>query len=229
MKKGIFIVIDGQDGTGKATQTKLLVERMRQEGLPIETISFPQYKNQSAGPLKEYMSGAYGSAEDVSPYQASVLYAVDRFDASKKIRNWLESGINIIADRYVGSNMGHQGSKIADHKERQKYFDWNSEFEHELMDLPKPDMNIVLQIPVEISLELMEKRTQAGGQKHDLKKDIHEMDPNHLKQTAAAYLDLVDYIDYFHGVQCVENNLLLSPDEIHKRIWKKITQTLNLT
>lgn len=229
MKKGVFIVIDGQDGTGKATQTKLLVARMQQEGLDVETISFPQYGQKSAGALEEYMSGAYGAAHEVGPYKASVLYAVDRFDAAKRIDDWLAAGKNVIADRFVGSNMGHQGSKIADPEERRRYFSWNEEFEHGIMGIPKPDLNIVLHIPIEVSLRLMNERAATGNQKHDLKKDIHEADPDHLKKAAEAYLDLVDHIDYFHAIECIENGALLSPEAIHERIWNTITRKLNVS
>ncbi|MBU1126163.1 thymidylate kinase [Patescibacteria group bacterium] len=228
MKKGIFIVIDGSDGSGKATQAKLLIEHMKQEGLAVETISFPQYGQKSAGPLEKYLSGTYGSASEVGPYQTSVLFAVDRFDAAPKIHGWLESGINVVADRYVGSNMGHQGSKIDDPDERKKYFLWNEQFEHDLMGIPKPDLNIVLHVPTNISEQLIAKRDAAGGQKHDLKKDVHESDPEHLKRTEQAYLELAQLYDYFQLIECIENESLLPPDEIHHRIWQIITSQINL-
>ncbi len=228
MKKGNFIVIDGTDGSGKATQTKLLVERMRRENLLVETISFPQYGKKSAGPLEEYLSGAYGEADDVGPYAASVLYAVDRFDAAGKIKKWLESGINVIADRYVGSNMGHQGSKIEDAAERQKYFEWNEHFEHEIMGSPKPNLNIVLHIPYQVSLELMSARTAAHGEKHQLKHDIHESNPDHLRRAEVSYLHLVDLYDYFKMIECLESGKLLPPETIHENVWQLINSQLKL-
>lgn len=227
MPQGKFFVIDGQDGTGKATQTRLLVERLKNEGLTVQTISFPQYNTKSAGPLEEYLSGKYGSASDVGPYRASVLYAVDRFDASFKIKQWLTDGFHVIADRYVSSNMGHQGSKIDDPIERNEFFKWEAEFEYGLLGIPKPDLTIILHIPVEISLQLMQKRTDAGLQKHSLETDVHESDPEHMKKSAQAYIDLCEQHEGFEKMICVENENLLEPNIIHDRIWSLIEKHIN--
>lgn len=220
--RGVFIVIDGTDGSGKATQTKLLIDHMNMEGYPVETISFPQYKKKSCGPVEEYLSGAYGSAHEVGPYRSSILYAVDRFDASQTIRCWLESGKNVVADRYVGSNMGHQGSKISDPKERGKFFEWEMELEHEIFGIPRPDINVILHMPAEIAQELMHERDARGGSKHGLKKDIHESDPRHLKAAEAAYLDMAERFETFFLVECVVDGKLLPAKTIHERVWSLV-------
>src|SRR3989338_3647825 len=144
MPKGKLIVIDGTDGSGKATQTKLLVDRLNRENHPTVTISFPQYGAKSAGPLEAYLAGKYGSANEVGPYRASILYAVDRYDASARISEDLGNGKIVVADRYVLSNMGHQGGKIAGEQERRKFYAWEDELEHELFHIPRPDLNIIL-------------------------------------------------------------------------------------
>lgn len=214
----MFIVIDGVDGSGKATQTKLLVQHMQKEGLPVETISFPQYGKKSAGPVEEYLSGKYGSAEDVGAKRASILYAVDRFDASNTLKGWLDAGINVVADRYVGSNMGHQGSKIDDPVERKAFFEWESDFEHNLLGLPRPDINIVLHVPCDVAMGLMEGRES----KHGLKQDVHEASPDHIQKTEIAYLDLVNQYDEFEKITCTINNQMLPQEEIHNKIWELI-------
>jgi dTMP kinase len=216
--RGGFIVIDGTDGSGKATQTKLLIERLVREGYPAETVSFPQYGKKSCGLVEEYLAGTYGNASEVGPYRASIFYAADRFDASQTIRCWLEAGKNVVADRYVGSNMGHQGSKITDPVERGKFFDWEMHLEHELFGIPRPDMNVVLHVPSQIAMELMKNRES----KHGLKQDVHEQDPKHLQAAEDAYLDMTKRFESFQLVECVENGALLSPETIHERVWKLV-------
>jgi len=215
-------VIDGTDGSGKATQTKLLVERLQKEGYPVETISFPQYGTKSAGPVELYLSGAYGAAEDVGPYRASILYAVDRYDASFKMHAWLAQGTHVIADRYVGSNMGHQGGKIADPEERKTFFDWALETEHEFFGIPRPTLNLVLFVPPEISFQLGRERTLASGYKNAGSKDIHEENEEHLRAASQAYLDLTNLYDNFLLIPCTQDGQMKTREEIHEQIWQTI-------
>lgn len=220
--QGKLIVIDGTDGSGKATQTRLLVERLNQEGFEVETIAFPQYGKKSCGLVEEYLEGKYGGAEEIGPYRASIFYAVDRYDASFQIHAWLAEGKIVIADRYVGSNMGHQGGKISDPEERARYYEWNHQLEHGIFSLPKPDINFVLFVPVEISIKLAEHRNATEGNKHTLKKDIHEADHHHLSSAAQAYLDLTERFDTFERIDCVDENALLPPQTIHEKIWNRL-------
>ncbi|MEK7097993.1 MAG: thymidylate kinase, partial [Patescibacteria group bacterium] len=134
-KKGKFIVIDGTDGSGKTTQLGLLAERLKNLGHLVEIADFPQYNTKSAGLVEEYLSGKYGSADEVGPYRASIFYACDRYDASFKIRKWLEEGKIVISNRYVTANMGHQGGKIDGEKERKEYFDWLYNLEYETFSI----------------------------------------------------------------------------------------------
>ena len=100
---GKFVVIEGLDGSGKSTQSKLLTERLKKEGREVVTIDFPQYGTKSAGLVEEYLNGKYGTAEQVGPYRASVFYACDRYDASSKIKKWLSEGKIVVSDRYIVS------------------------------------------------------------------------------------------------------------------------------
>ena len=123
-RRGKFIVIDGTDGSGKATQTELLASKLRRSGLDVAIADFPQYNSKSAGLVEEYLSGKYGSPDEVGPYRASIFYAADRYDASFVIREWLKQGKIVISNRYVTANMGHQGGKISNPLEKKHFFDW---------------------------------------------------------------------------------------------------------
>src|SRR5262245_7412995 len=119
MKKGIFVVIDGIDGSGKATQTRLLVERLRKEGRPVEKIDFPRHGTPNYGELiSECLAGKHGDFVHLDPKIASTLYALDRYEASPQIRSWLDEGKVVIADRFSSANQIHQGGKIIDAEKR---------------------------------------------------------------------------------------------------------------
>ena len=142
---GKFIVIDGTDGSGKGTQTKILVKRLENLGYDVAMADFPQYGQASAGLVEQYLNGNYGTAEEVGPYKASIFYACDRYDASFKIRKWLEEGKIVISNRYVTANMGHQGGKISNRKKRKKYFDWLYELEYKIFNIPKVEVSFPTQ------------------------------------------------------------------------------------
>jgi dTMP kinase len=141
---GKFIVIDGTDGSGKTTQTKMLKETLEIEGYEVVHFKFPQYGKKSAGPAEEYLEGKYGK---LNPYTASVLYAVDRFDAGFILRKHLAEGKIILSERYVSSNAGHQGGNIENEEERIKFFKWLDGFEYQTMGIPKPDLTVILSSP----------------------------------------------------------------------------------
>lgn len=218
-------MIEGTDGSGKGTQTELLVARFRSEGHNVEEIHFPQYGERSAAMVEDYLNGKFGTADEVGPYRASIFYAVDRYAASSKIQKWLDEGKIVIANRYVGSNMGHQGGKIADLDERKKYFDWNYELEYTLFGIPKPDINIILHVTAEISQQLVDQKA-AREYLHGKKRDIHEDDINHLKKAESAYLQIANMYPEFELIECVENNAILPKESIHEKIWKTISQHL---
>lgn len=186
MTKGKFIVIDGTDGSGKATQTKLLVKALKKSGKDVEVVDFPQYGAKSAGLVEEYLNGKYGTAKEVGPYIASIFYACDRYDASFKIKSWLEEGKIVISNRYVSSNMGHQSGKIHSRTKREEYLDWLDNLEFKLFSIPRPDLTMLLYIDPITGQKWVDKkghRDYVGGKK----RDIHEADLQHLKDAADAY------------------------------------------
>lgn len=215
---GKFIVIDGTDGSGKTTQFNLLIEKLKAEGRQVEVADFPQYNTKSAGLVEEYLSGKYGTAEEVGPKIASILYAVDRYDASFKIRKWLNEGKTVISNRYVSANMGHQGSKLKNEDERKEFFDWLYNLEYNLFKIPKPDLNIILHVDPEICQQLAKDRGRedwAGKTK-----DIHEEDLNHLKLAGKTYLEIAKYPG-FTLIECTKDNQILTREEIQKLVWQE--------
>jgi dTMP kinase len=224
MPQGKLIVIDGTDGSGKKTQTEILINRLRQINIPVEPISFPQYGAKSCGPVEEYLNGKYGEALDVGPYRGSILYAVDRYDASFRMRQWLEQGKVIIADRYVSANMGHQAGKIKDPEERKRFLDWLYDLEYNHFAIPKPDANIILHVSPEINQQLVDQkghRDYVGGQK----RDIHEADIEHLRDAEQAYLDIAQ-LPGFTLIKCTRDNQIMTREEIHDLIWAQVQKIL---
>lgn len=220
---GKLIVIDGTDGTGKKTQTQFLLDRLQKEGYPAVSISFPQYGKKSAGLVEEYLNGKYGKAEEVSPYAASLFYALDRFDLSGEIKKALAEGKIIITDRYVDANAGHQGGKIKDLEERKKFISWLYGIEYDILGIPRPDMVFILHIPPEMGQRLVLEKQQRLYIEEGGKMDLHESDIEHLKAAETAYIWLTEqYLQDHRLIECTENGRLLSREEIHEKLWQEV-------
>jgi len=214
-KKGILVVIDGTDGSGKATQTKLLVSRLEKEGKKIKLADFPRYGNKSAGPVEQYLNGHYGNAKEVNSYQASILFAVDRYAASMEIRRWLEEGHIVISNRYVSSNMGHQAGKINENNEREIFLDWLHELEFKILGIPVPDLTLLLYLDPAIGQKRVDKkgyRKYVGGKK----RDIHEADITHLTDAANAYKYVAEKYDW----PIIDASK--SIEEVHEDLWAEV-------
>ena len=220
-------MLEGTDGSGKSLQTGLLVQKLQEKGHKAEQISFPQYGKPSAALVEDYLNGKFGNAEEVGPYRASILYAVDRFAAAPQIRAWLGEGKIVIANRYVASNMGHQGGKIKNAKKRRQYLDWVYDLEYNILGIPKPDVNLILHVTPKISQQLVDKKGERKYLKGK-KRDIHEDDLNHLRDAEQAYLEINKRYPEFKIIECVENNKILPPQIIHQKIWQIIENRIKL-
>ncbi len=220
---GVFIAIEGTDGSGKATQVSLLTEQLTRAGYEVLAIDFPRYKEPSSYFVREYLAGNYGSAEVVGPYTGSLFYALDRYEASKAIKQALSEGKIVIADRFTGSNMAHQGTKFYNPEERRGYYIWLDNLEYVTMGIPRPTKNIVLRVPAEVSAKLLSDR-QTNAQTQP---DLHEADVQHLAKSVAAYDELCQLFPYdFQAIDCVRGGQLLDKDSIANLVWTTIQPLL---
>lgn len=221
MKKGKLIVIDGIDGSGKATQVGLLKARLIKEKVKVKTIDFPRYYNNFFGKLiGEYLSGIYGDFIQTDPRVASVLYGADRFESSKEVRKWLDQGYTVIADRYVSANQIHQAGKIADKKKRKEFLKWLDTMEHQIFDIPRPDLVIFLDVPFEVSSEWLKNKI-SKRKKGYLKgrKDVAEDNLMHLKFSRESALALVKSNKNWEKIKCCEGTVCMLPEQVHEHVF----------
>lgn len=220
---GKLIVFEGTDGSGKSTQFSLIKDYLQSINVDFRAITFPQYSEKSSTLVQMYLNGEFGNnPTDVNPYAASIFYTADRFASYKK--NWgdyYNNGGLILSDRYTTSNAVHQASKI-DKNQRDKFFNWLYDFEFNYIELPKPDIVIYLDVPIELTKQTMHNRelitnTQA---------DIHEKDLDYLRvcrETGLAAAKTYGWI----VVNCVKNEKMRSIADIHDEICSLINQHLN--
>ena len=226
MKKGKFIVLEGTDGSGKAAQFGQLLKRLKKQRIEVRTLDFPRYGKPSSYFIEQYLKGQYGTWQEVGAYRASLFYALDRFAASSKVKKWLKQGKVVISNRYVASNLGHQGVKIRNKPARKRFFKWVNDLEYKILSLPKPDINIFLHMPATIAWDLIANK----GPREYLgckKRDIHEQDILHLRQAEKVFLEVVElFPEEFVTVECVRQGKLLSIEEISEKVWRVVKRFL---
>ena len=216
MGKGKLIVIEGTDCSGKETQSKLLVKNLNLLGINSISLSFPMYNTPTGRIIGEAFLGKGKDKESwfkegsvkVDPRIASLYYAADRKYNFDIIEDYLEKGYYVIIDRYVSSNMAHQGAKIEDPEERFNLFNWIDKLEYWLLDLPKPDITFFLHVPYKYSMELMKNRSDL---------DNLEKDEEYQRNSIKAYLELSSFYNW-QVIECIKDEKLKSIDEINKEI-----------
>lgn len=222
---GILIAIDGVDASGKQTQTEILKKRLEAEGKEVKLVSFPAYDKPSSTLVKMYLDGAFGDKpSDVNAYATSTLFAADRFATYRT--DWgkeYETGTVIIADRYVSSNLIHQASKIENEEDKDKFLEWLDELEHDIYELPRPDVTIFLDMPPEYGAKLM--RDRANKANGESKKDIHESDFSYLEK---SYKNAVYVAERFgwKKILCVKDEQIRSVEEIGEDIYSVVKELL---
>ncbi len=228
MKKGKFIVLEGTDGSGKSTQFDLLLKKLKEKKINFKTLNFPRYNQPSSYFVQEYLRGSYGSLKEVSAYRASFFYALDRFAASFELKKWLNQGINVFSDRYVGSNLGHQGAKIMDNDKRKEFYQWIQELEYGILGLPQPNLNIFLHVPGKVAFDLINQRKDKKYLKKK-KRDIHEKNVSYLIKAERIFCEVADlYPDSYFKIECYSQGEMLSKKEISEKIWQKISRILKV-
>jgi len=216
----MFIVIDGIDGSGKGTQTDILVQTLRDQWKKVKLLDYPRYGEPSAFAVEKYLNGKYGT--DVSAKQASIFYALDRFDSSFDFRDELEEYDYIISNRYVSANIIHQAGKITDPVERDNFIEWLEDLEYNIFWIPKPDKTIFLNVSPETSQKLVLKKDDRDYIEWAAKMDIHEADKNHLIQAHASALSVVQNHADWVQIDCETEGTLRSIDDIAKEILRQV-------
>ena len=210
-----LIVIEGLDGSGKATQAKRLTEALVEKGIPVREVSFPDYGSDSSALVRMYLSGQFGTdPQDVNAYAASSFFAVDRFASYKK--DWHRDyarGV-VIADRYTTSNAVHQCSKLP--KEQwEDFLNWLFDFEYKKLGIPAPDRVIYLNVDPAVSQALMTARYSGD----ENKKDIHERDIAYLRHSREAAAYCAEKLGW-ETVDCCRDGQMRSIEDIHKDVIK---------
>ena len=219
LNKGKIIVIEGTDGSGKATQTELLAKRWTEEDINYKTVSFPNYESPSSSLVKMYLNGEFGEkAESINAYAASSFFAVDRWATwEKDYKEYYKQGGIILADRYTPSNLIHQAGKIKDEQEREKFINWVYEYEYKLLKLPEPDVVIFLNMPTEYAYKIMKERENKIT--HKEQKDIHERDIYYLEKSYKNAIELAKKYNW-QIVDCIKEDKIKTREEIHKEVYQ---------
>ena len=218
--KGLLLVIEGTDCSGKQTQSEMLEKRLKSDGISVLKFGFPNYESPTGkivgGPYlgKSYISEGWfpEGAPNVSGKVASLYYAADRLYNVDIIKEALSEGKIVILDRYVESNMAFQGSKFKTKDERKEMFLWLEKLEYELLGLPRPDKVLFLYMPYLYACILKKNRKEAPDQ--------NELDENLLKNAESTYLELADLYN-FEKVECVKDGEIRTIDDIHEEVYVK--------
>lgn len=222
--KGKLIIIEGSDGSGKATQTKRLYDRLKENNYNIRKVEYPNYDSESSSLVKMYLRGDFGKeATDVDPYVCSTFFAVDRYASFKtEWEEFYNNGGIVICDRYTTSNMIHQASKM-DIEDRDKYLEWLDDLEFNMYKIPKPDCVIFLDVPVEVSQNLMKDRNnKITGESQ---KDIHESNNDYLKKSYENSLYIADKFNW-NKINCVEDGHMKTIEDIHQQIYSIVEENI---
>jgi len=216
-KRGALIAIEGTDGSGKATQVSKLKDRFGQYKIPIFTIGFPRYDTPTGKVVRAYLQGEFGDPTKIDPKLAAVLYAADRAAASDLINECLASGTNVLCDRYIGSNLAHQGAKLPE-QDREGFIRWNEEYEFCGLKIPIPDLTVCLHVPREETLRAMEKQERQ--------KDGHEANLDYQQKVVETYLWLARKASDWKLIDCMDGNRRKTIEEVTEDAWKIIMPVL---
>lgn len=220
MKTGKLIVIEGTDCSGKKTQSDLLFKHLKEDGYQVYKESFPVYDS----PTGKIIGGPYlgkqtickgwfkEGANNVPAKVASLYYAADRLYNIKNINKYLKQGYIVILDRYVHSNMGHQVGKLKSKKERLDMFKWLEKLEFDLLDLPRPDIQLFLHMPYKFSKILQNNRLEL---------DEHEKSKENIVNAEKAYLEMASLYN-FYIIECTNKKEIKSINEIHEEIYNYV-------
>ena len=218
-----FIVIEGLDGSGKSTQIDLLMNYLKDQGTSFEYLHFPRTDDGYYGDLvARFLRGDLGPLESVHPYLVALIYAGNRYDSKDMIRKWLDDGIRVIADRYVVSNIAFQCAKLGTEKERNELREWILNFEYEYNGIPRPDINIFLDVPFGFTARKLTDEREGDDRRYlNGKPDIHEQDLDFQKKVREVYLELASDDSGVRILDCAdEQGEMRAPGDIFEKLRK---------
>lgn len=217
---GKFIVIEGLDGSGKATQTEILRKYFEQNGEAVKKLTFPDYDNESSALVKMYLGGEFGdNPDDVNAYAAAAFYTVDRIASYLKFwKEDYENGSVILADRYATSNIIYQMSKLPE-SDWDSYIDFQQDFEYSKIKVPEPDLIIYLDVEPEVSQKLLSSRYSGD----ESKKDLHEKNLNFLLSCRKSALYAAERLGWVK-ISCTKDGEMRSIEDISADILKAINK-----
>jgi dTMP kinase len=220
----LLLAIEGIDGSGKGTQAGRLAETATEHGHRVASFSFPLYDdNPFSRAVADYLNGAFGGADEVHPELAGLLYACDRWHARPRLVAAIDDSDLVVLDRYVGSNLSHQGSKLRG-AERERLIEWLREVELGEFALPRPDLTLLLDAPPALARELVARKSARAYT--TLAADIHESDVAHIAATREVYLDLVQREGWRIVPTASESGAVRDVDEIAREIWSVVEPLL---
>lgn len=225
--KGKIIAIEGTDGSGKQTQAAKLREKLIAAGYTVYSSSFPNYESDSSAAVRMYLKGEIKEkAEDISAKAASIFYAVDRYITYKKEMEAVHRSREqvIVLDRYVASNVIHHGAKLIKSEGEsglEEFIKWLNNLEHGDFEIPKADITIYLNVPVDYTIKLRENRANkiTGGEKQD----IHEASESHLRDASTAGLTAAKLLNW-NVIECVKDDTMRTIDDIAEEIWQIVSK-----
>ena len=223
----MILAIEGIDGAGKGTLAHAVTARVEAAGRRIAQLSFPRYEEtRFARLIAQYLNGAYGSLDDVSPRFAALLYAGDRMETRERLLA-LEAACDVLVlDRYVASNLAYNAAKLPA-GERNGFIDWLSEVEFEIFDLPRPSLTCLVGTPPEVADRLVAEKDQRSYT--DKTRDLHEADRDYMARVAAAYEQMAAAGQggpWFRCATLDETGTLRPPDELAEEVWARLAPLL---
>ena len=224
MRKGLLIILEGVDSSGKKTQVELLRKKLNKNGFDVETISFPSYGTPFGNIVASYLRGEFGSLKKLPSEIAAMLFSLDRYQFKDKLFKKLQKGKIIISDRYTQSNMGFHGARFYG-KERKAFIDWIQQVESRL---PQPDIVIFLDMPIEAAQILINNRRKKNYL-NGKKRDIHEIDADFQKEVRRTYLKLTKRKEWIM-IKCAHRIKgkwkIKNQEDIHEEIYRIVEKFL---
>jgi dTMP kinase len=225
--RGKLIVFEGIDGSGKRTQLDLLTRTLTERGIAHERISFPRYDGFFGAVVAKYLNGDFGGLDKVDAHLSAILYAGDRFEAKPKIETILASGKLLVADRYIASNLAHQGARVPS-ENREEFLAWLKKLEYEIYGLPAEDLVIYLRVPADAA----HAQVGAKGARDytNLKRDIQESNIAHLSAASEVY-DTLSRSPNWVKIECVDatrSGHLRAPEEIHREVFAAVESRIGV-